>query len=168
MYESFFQLAARPFLSSPMADRYFPAASVEHARETVTRCVERAEGPALILGPAGTGKSTLCHVIAQQMRERLPGGHVGQCPVVHASRSAAEHPVRTQAAVSGPRRGGAASVVDRCAGAQRRVPARHGADRGRSAHVALAAAGRDPHDHQPGAAGPTAGAPGAGRRHGAR
>ncbi len=71
MYESFFQLAARPFLSSPVAERYFPAASIEHARETVTRCVERAEGPALILGPAGTGKSTLCQVIAQQMRERF-------------------------------------------------------------------------------------------------
>lgn len=71
MYESFFQLAARPFLPSPVADRYFPAASVEHARETVMRCVERAEGPSLILGPAGTGKSTLCQVIAQQMRERF-------------------------------------------------------------------------------------------------
>jgi type II secretory pathway predicted ATPase ExeA len=71
MYESFFQLAARPFLSSPVADRYFPAASIEHARDTVTRCVERAEGPSLILGSAGTGKSTLCQVIAQQMRERF-------------------------------------------------------------------------------------------------
>ncbi|MHB8970839.1 MAG: ExeA family protein [Pirellulaceae bacterium] len=71
MYESFFQFNARPFLPSPVADRYFPAASAEHARETVLRCVERAEGSAVILGPAGTGKSTLCQVIAQQMRERF-------------------------------------------------------------------------------------------------
>ncbi len=71
MYESFFQLAARPFLSSPLAERYYPAGAVEHARETVVRCVERAEGPALILGPAGTGKSTLCQVIAQQLRDRF-------------------------------------------------------------------------------------------------
>ncbi|NLX55767.1 MAG: AAA family ATPase [Planctomycetaceae bacterium] len=71
MYESFFQLAARPFLSSPLAERYYPAGAVERARETVVRCVERAEGPALILGPAGTGKSTLCQVIAQQLRDRF-------------------------------------------------------------------------------------------------
>ncbi|MHB8952437.1 MAG: ExeA family protein [Pirellulaceae bacterium] len=68
MYESFFRFEARPFLPSPLADRYFAAASVEHARETVTRCLERAEGAAMILGPAGTGKSTLCQVIAQHMR----------------------------------------------------------------------------------------------------
>ena len=39
MYESFFQLAARPFLAAPVAERYFPAASIEHARDTVMRCV---------------------------------------------------------------------------------------------------------------------------------
>ena len=55
----------------PWPSATFPPASIEHARDTVTRCVERAEGPAVILGPAGTGKSTLCHVIAQQMRERF-------------------------------------------------------------------------------------------------
>jgi len=72
MYESFFQLAARPFLSTPTAERYFPAGSAEHARETVVRCVERGEGPALMLGAAGTGKSMLCHVVAQQLRDRFP------------------------------------------------------------------------------------------------
>ena len=68
MYEAFYQLEARPFLASPLAERYFPAASIEHARETVIRCIERAEGPAVVLGPAGTGKSTLCQVLAEQMR----------------------------------------------------------------------------------------------------
>ncbi len=71
MYESFFQLSARPFLAAPLAERYYPSASAEHARNTVVRCVERAEGPALILGPAGTGKSTVCQVVAQQMRDRF-------------------------------------------------------------------------------------------------
>jgi type II secretory pathway predicted ATPase ExeA len=71
MYESFFQLTARPFPATPAADRYFPATSVEQARETITRCIERAEGPAVILGPAGTGKSTLCQVLAEQLRDRF-------------------------------------------------------------------------------------------------
>ncbi|MCU0959293.1 MAG: AAA family ATPase [Pirellulaceae bacterium] len=74
MYESFFGLAARPFLPSPLAERYYPAAAAEAARETVLRCVERAEGPALLLGPAGTGKSTLCQVLAQQLRDRFRVG----------------------------------------------------------------------------------------------
>ena len=71
MYESFFQLSARPFLASPIPERYYPAASVEHARETVMRCIERVEGPAVILGSAGTGKSTVCQVVAQQMRDKF-------------------------------------------------------------------------------------------------
>ena len=71
MYESFFQLEARPFIATPVADRYYPASSAEHARETVVRCVERAQGPAVILGPAGTGKSTLCQVLAEQLRSQF-------------------------------------------------------------------------------------------------
>lgn len=71
MYESFFRLEARPFLPSPVADRYFAYSAAEHARETVLRCVQRAEGPAVILGGAGTGKSTLCQVIAKQLRDEF-------------------------------------------------------------------------------------------------
>jgi type II secretory pathway predicted ATPase ExeA len=71
MYESFFQLEARPFLPSPVADRYFGFAAAEHARETVLRCIQRAEGPAVILGGAGTGKSTLCQVIAKQLHDQF-------------------------------------------------------------------------------------------------
>lgn len=74
MYESFFGFAARPFLPSPLAERYYPAAAAEAARETALRCVERGEGPALLLGPAGTGKSTVCQVLAQQLRDRFRVG----------------------------------------------------------------------------------------------
>ena len=48
MYESFFGLEARPFLASPLAERYYPAGSIEHARETVARCVERQLDGALV------------------------------------------------------------------------------------------------------------------------
>jgi type II secretory pathway predicted ATPase ExeA len=71
MYESFFEFEARPFLAAPVADRYYPAAAIEHARETVARCIERSEGPAVVLGSAGTGKSMLCQVLAQQLRDKF-------------------------------------------------------------------------------------------------
>ncbi len=71
MYESFFQFHARPFPAAPSADHYFAAASAEHARETISRCIERAEGPTMIIGPAGTGKSTLCQVVAAQFRDQF-------------------------------------------------------------------------------------------------
>jgi type II secretory pathway predicted ATPase ExeA len=71
MYESFFQLQNRPFSASPVADRYFAFGSIEHARETITRCIERGEGPAVVLGAAGTGKSTLCQVLAAQLQEKF-------------------------------------------------------------------------------------------------
>lgn len=71
MYESFYQLSARPFLAAPLAERYYPAASIEQARVAVVRCVERGTGPAVVMGAAGTGKSMLCHVLAAQLGDRF-------------------------------------------------------------------------------------------------
>jgi type II secretory pathway predicted ATPase ExeA len=71
MYESFFALTARPFAATPLAKRYFAATAAEEARQTLTRCVERAEGVGLMIGPAGTGKSLLCQVLADQFRATL-------------------------------------------------------------------------------------------------
>jgi type II secretory pathway predicted ATPase ExeA len=69
MYEAFFQLKSRPFLAAPRVDRYFPGAAIETARRNLTRAVERAEGPGLLVGPAGTGKSLLCQVLAEQFKQ---------------------------------------------------------------------------------------------------
>ena len=69
MYEAFFQLSERPFAAAPIASRYFPAAAIENARKTLTRCIERAEGASLVVGPSGTGKSLLCQVMAEQFRD---------------------------------------------------------------------------------------------------
>ena len=41
---------------------------MEAARKTLTRCVERAEGVGLIVGPSGTGKTLLCRILAGQFR----------------------------------------------------------------------------------------------------
>jgi type II secretory pathway predicted ATPase ExeA len=68
MYESHFQFQTRPFVAAPQIEAYVPAAPMEQARQTLIRCVERAEGPGLIVGPAGNGKSLLCQLLADHFR----------------------------------------------------------------------------------------------------
>jgi type II secretory pathway predicted ATPase ExeA len=63
MYEVFFKLRRRPFLSAPNVDHYFPASVIDSARQTLERSIERGEGPGLIIGPPGTGKTLLCQVL---------------------------------------------------------------------------------------------------------
>ena len=67
MYESFFRFRQRPFASVPRPAFYFPAEVIEQARQTLTRCIERGEGPALVVGPSGCGKSLLCHLLASEL-----------------------------------------------------------------------------------------------------
>lgn len=69
MYEAFFGLQRRPFAAVACLEEYYPAASIEAARQTLVRCIQRAEGPALVVGPSGTGKTLLCQAIAQQFRD---------------------------------------------------------------------------------------------------
>ena len=71
MYETSFGLSDRPFAAAPAARRYFPAATIESARQTLARCIDRAEGVGLAIGPAGCGKSILCQVLAEQFRGRF-------------------------------------------------------------------------------------------------
>lgn len=76
MYESHFSLSQRPFTPGPRANAYIPTGPLEHARQTLVRCIERAEGPGLVIGPAGTGKSLLCHVLAEHFHSRLQVAHL--------------------------------------------------------------------------------------------
>jgi type II secretory pathway predicted ATPase ExeA len=71
MYESYFRLSHRPFVAAPHAGAYIPSGSLEQARQTLVRCIERAEGPGLIVGPAGIGKSLLCQVLADHFQGRF-------------------------------------------------------------------------------------------------
>jgi type II secretory pathway predicted ATPase ExeA len=56
----------RPFLSAPDPTRYFAASAIEEARTRVTRAIARSEGPALVVGASGTGKSLLLAVLGRQ------------------------------------------------------------------------------------------------------
>jgi type II secretory pathway predicted ATPase ExeA len=82
VFQRHFRLRRRPFVSYPCPDQYFAAASIENARGSLTRMLERYEGPGLVVGPVGTGKSLLMRLIAESFRYHcrvvvLPGGRLG-------------------------------------------------------------------------------------------
>lgn len=72
MYQSHFRLHDRPFAFAPDPEHYYPAASIEQAREVVALNVERASGATLVMGAVGTGKTLLCELIANQFANELP------------------------------------------------------------------------------------------------
>jgi len=61
----------RPFAAAPDPSRYFPASAIEEARQRVGRSIQRGEGPVLVIGAAGLGKTMLLEVVAQQFREQF-------------------------------------------------------------------------------------------------
>jgi type II secretory pathway predicted ATPase ExeA len=69
--QQLFERTDRPFLSHPQVGRYFPAASIEDARRRLARTIERGEGPGVVIGGAGTGKSMLLQILAAQYHERF-------------------------------------------------------------------------------------------------
>lgn len=71
MYEAYFNFTQRPFAAVPQADQFFPAGAIEAARERLTRCIERAEGAGMLVGPSGTGKTLLCQVLKQQFCDKF-------------------------------------------------------------------------------------------------
>lgn len=71
MYENFFQLSQRPFAAAPQVDAYVSTPLCENALQSSIRCLERAEGIALIMGPTGTGKSLLCQMVAKHFADRF-------------------------------------------------------------------------------------------------
>ncbi|MGI9427083.1 MAG: ExeA family protein [Bythopirellula sp.] len=63
--------APRPFAAAPDPSRYFPATAIEEARQRVARSIVRGEGPALVIGASGLGKTILLEVLAQQFQDQL-------------------------------------------------------------------------------------------------
>ncbi|HVT29323.1 MAG TPA: AAA family ATPase [Lacipirellulaceae bacterium] len=61
----------RTFPSFPQVARYFPASAIEEARKRVGRAIERGDGPGLIIGGPGTGKSLLLQVLAAKYHEQF-------------------------------------------------------------------------------------------------
>ena len=119
MYETYFNLTERPFASVPRIDHYYPAAVIDAARNTLTRCIDRGEGVAMIIGPSGTGKSLLCQVLAEQFQTGLPGGAAGEHASRYAAFALAGDPLRVEPALSRHGRGRIAAFAGRFHHAQR-------------------------------------------------
>lgn len=86
MYESWFRFRRRPFTAAPRAEDYFPSEAAEHARKTTISCVQRAAGPALVIGSAGSGKTTACQQFLTHFRSRASVGLVA-CSGISSRRS---------------------------------------------------------------------------------
>jgi type II secretory pathway predicted ATPase ExeA len=61
----------RAFLSAPDPRRYYAASAIEEARQRIVRAIARSEGPALLVGAGGSGKSLLLAVLAEQFEPRM-------------------------------------------------------------------------------------------------
>ncbi len=61
----------RVFPSHPRAEGYYPSNGSEEARVRLVRCLERGEGPALLIGTPGVGKTSLLAVLREQLNERF-------------------------------------------------------------------------------------------------
>lgn len=64
--------AERVFPTHARVERYYPAAAAEEARGILGRCLDRGEGPALLIGAPGTGKSMLLEVLADDLGKTRP------------------------------------------------------------------------------------------------
>lgn len=62
----------RAFPTHARLERYYPAAGAEEARGVLVRTIERGEGPALLIGSPGTGKSMLLQVVAHDIATSRP------------------------------------------------------------------------------------------------
>ncbi len=69
MYETFFGLKRRPFVAIPTLDRYFPTEGMEQAFRTVSKAIERGDGPVAVMGGTGVGKTLLALRIADAWRK---------------------------------------------------------------------------------------------------
>ncbi|QDT67652.1 hypothetical protein MalM25_05520 [Planctomycetes bacterium MalM25] len=63
--------ASRAFPAHPRLDRYFGSSTSEAARQRLGQCLLRGDGPALLLGAPGVGKSMLIDVLANDLAGKL-------------------------------------------------------------------------------------------------
>jgi len=67
MYESYFNLARRPFGATPDPDCFVPVESTTRALDDLVRCIEDGEGIGVLTAPAGIGKTLACRKLAAEL-----------------------------------------------------------------------------------------------------
>jgi len=69
MYTSFYKLDKTPFAFAPSPGCFYANTELCESLRTLRRVIFRGEGPALIVGPNGTGKSTICELLVEHFRK---------------------------------------------------------------------------------------------------
>ena len=69
MYTSFYKLDKTPFAFAPSPECFYANTELCESLRTLRRVIFRGEGPALIVGPKGTGKSTICELLVEHFRK---------------------------------------------------------------------------------------------------
>ena len=67
MYEQFFGLEHAPFQISPDPDFLFPSRVHEEALQQVRYALNHFKGSCLVVGPVGSGKTTICRQILREL-----------------------------------------------------------------------------------------------------
>jgi type II secretory pathway predicted ATPase ExeA len=82
MYESHFGLRQRPFRPAPEGAAWYPATSHELALDRLTRALANDDGLMLVTGEPGTGKTCLCHRLAERLGDSVTTAFLthGHCP----------------------------------------------------------------------------------------
>ncbi len=71
MYEQCFNLNARPFTSTPYVEHYFASESMQQSLASARLSVERGNGPVIVIGDVGTGKSLLLAMLEDEYRTQF-------------------------------------------------------------------------------------------------
>lgn len=71
MYERYFELSRRPFLDTPDVDSYVPVGPHEETLAILRCFVREGDGVAAMIGEAGSGKTLLCHRLADSFDESI-------------------------------------------------------------------------------------------------
>jgi type II secretory pathway predicted ATPase ExeA len=67
MYQTHFGLRQRPFRATPDSACYYPATGHEQALQRLLRALADGEGPVVLTGAPGTGKTLLCHCLLERL-----------------------------------------------------------------------------------------------------
>ncbi len=71
MYEAFFGLQRRPFAASPDPQCWYAGGPYQAAIDELVVCAEQGQGIAMLVAPAGAGKTILCERLVRELSPRF-------------------------------------------------------------------------------------------------
>lgn len=71
MYEAFFGLQRRPFAATPDPQCWYAGGPYQAAIDELVVCAEQGQGIAMLVAPAGAGKTILCERLVRELNHRF-------------------------------------------------------------------------------------------------